>query len=355
MQDSLVCVSRGFKDMFGLRTFEQGKQFSKAAWKGCSSSIFRTGEQTDNMIPVSQMQLWQVDGHVSLCLSSDDRCRLQSHLRTLLSGDFSLFCFQAILWADPAIPGREASLPFFQAMLSVILTDDSGRQFWGCVMQSWPIPDPVFKDMALRALQMTKNAPIISVTVVSAPTGRILTQNPASMAMLGIHGSFNADTGLTSSTGPHGHCGSRPWPSVTLALSVSTSGHVGVAISPIRYAKRMRAHVDGDESYLRLLFDNNEVWQQGKDVFFSIFDYFYHTCQEKLKMAVHHNVIGAVGVHFDRVAITNPTLRSFMNVVEGVEIFHDVQITVTQDLFDGQSVMVIAQVGKKWFDYEDLT
>ncbi len=74
-----------------------------------------------------------------------------------------------------------------------------------------------------------------------------------------MHGSFNAETGMAGCNQDL-HSGSNPWPPVSLSIEVcATSERVKITLVPMARTARMRGHVTGDNSYLQLLFDNNQV------------------------------------------------------------------------------------------------
>jgi hypothetical protein len=81
-------------------------------------------------------------------------------------------------------PGQGKTIPINIVNTPVILTSPDGARHWGMIRQAYPATEEQIHTMAIRDLQIMKNTHI-AVTVVCKSTGRILTQNTASMAMLG--------------------------------------------------------------------------------------------------------------------------------------------------------------------------
>ena len=77
------------------------------------------------------------------------------------------------------------------AIVPVVLLSGDERQrrrHWGFIRQDWPTRPWQARSMALRDLQALKNTPV-AVTSVCASSGRVLSQNTASMALMGTRAS----------------------------------------------------------------------------------------------------------------------------------------------------------------------
>ncbi|GAX77875.1 hypothetical protein CEUSTIGMA_g5317.t1 [Chlamydomonas eustigma] len=180
-------------------------------------------------------------------------------------------------------------------------------------------------ELTLRDIQLIKNTQT-AATVVNCATGRILTQNPTSMAILGIHGASHA----VHKTGPHAP--SSKALTITLVTSpnrLPSDRPVSVQLHCSPYSgwdfsvhqRRMRAHVEGDYSYIHLLFDQN------KDELESL--------ESETRLNIFHT----------RLEITHPVLRSFMCLHgEGQEAFYDVQISVTHGPIAYEKVFIVSKV-----------
>jgi hypothetical protein len=105
----------------------------------------------------------------------------QSHLKNLLSGDYSPYVFR-LLWASP---GMLISCIRNQVEMPIILLEDGGRRrYWGMLRQALPSGSTLQWAMGLREVLIQKHTPI-SITVVCVCSGRILFQNSVSKSMLG--------------------------------------------------------------------------------------------------------------------------------------------------------------------------
>ena len=128
-----------------------------------------------------------------------------SHLKNLLSGDYSPYVFRGTLWPCPGGMSK-TTLIFNVVNLPIILISNSGQtRHWGLLRQTWGSNEQQLLDMALRDYQSIKSTPV-PVTVVCSETGRIISQNTASMALIGKTGpSYNTYVYSTGATynGPY--------------------------------------------------------------------------------------------------------------------------------------------------------
>ncbi|GAX77890.1 hypothetical protein CEUSTIGMA_g5332.t1 [Chlamydomonas eustigma] len=197
------------------------------------------------------------------------------------------------------------------------------KRFWGMLMQAYP---PDVKEVlagGLRELQILKNTQA-AVTVLNAASGRILSQNCTSMAMLGIHGTLHCVSSVEmASVSSQDGMSSAVVPSkliVHFRLNLAGRVQIIIAIEESR-SKRMRGHDKGDHSYLQLLF-NSSV-----EEFSNIF-----------------GTESRSGIFRTRLEISNPVLRFYMCLGEGVEAHHDVQVTRTQDPVTMDKIYIVSQL-----------
>ena len=136
-------------------------KFYEMFWKGAKAQAGGEGTAT----PIHQHQEWT------------------SHLKNLLSGDYSPYVFRGILWPCPN--GLSKTTVFNIVNLPIILVSNDGKtRHWGMFRQAWESNEHQLLDMALRDYQSIKSTPV-PVTVVCSETGRILSQNTASMTLIG--------------------------------------------------------------------------------------------------------------------------------------------------------------------------
>ncbi|GAX74261.1 hypothetical protein CEUSTIGMA_g1710.t1 [Chlamydomonas eustigma] len=233
----------------------------------------------------------------------------QSYLKNVLSGEYEPFIFRGMPWGQP---GKGKTIPINIVNTPVILTSDGGVRHWGMIRQAYPSPEEQVHMMAIRDLQIMKNTPI-AVTVVCKSTGRVLTQNTASMAMLGIHGMLNKEKYLAGGIQEQTRV-------LALDLTVTACDQV-VSTLRVERTTRMRAHVHGDMSYLQLLLGS---------------------CEEGVLETLDQRV--KQGIFRRRVELSNPILRSIMRLPEGQEAHHDVQVTETVEPITFQPVYIISQI-----------
>ena len=272
---------------YGLTDHAAFQVFYELFWKGVRAEI--TASCKGTVTPSNlQYQEWT------------------SHLKNLFSGDYSPYVFRGSLWPCPGGMSK-TTLIFNVVNLPIILVSNSGQtRHWGLLRQTWESSEQHLLDMALRDYQSIKSTPV-PVTVVCSETGRIISQNTASMALIGKLGpSYNnnvSSTGATYNgyvknmffysgskyssfikmehsyqcnymhTGTHGtyntEFGLRPKAFsyhhsrlVFLSLDVLESGHVRAKLTPSSTTVRMKNHVPGDLSFLELLFDGSKVKKQ---------------------------------------------------------------------------------------------
>jgi hypothetical protein len=135
--------------------------FNKMFWTGAKAQAGGEGAAT----PIHQHQEWT------------------RHLKNTLSGDNSPYIMRGMLWPCPA--GLSQTTVFNVINLPIILVSDNGKKrHWGMIRQAWPSTKQQQLDMGLRDYQSLKSSPV-PVTVVCSDTGRIMSQNTASMALIG--------------------------------------------------------------------------------------------------------------------------------------------------------------------------
>ncbi|GAX83029.1 hypothetical protein CEUSTIGMA_g10456.t1 [Chlamydomonas eustigma] len=266
-----------------------------------------------------------------------------SSLKTMLAGDYGPYSYRSVFWALPGVPGREDSKVDHMMQQHFILIDDQGRRHWGMMMQLYFSDELTQRNLGLRDLQILKSTHA-AVTSVCADTGRVVTQNSASIAMMGFHGAAHYESNLE---GPHqfsgGWTGQVIKKMVCLKILVvepeandapsSSCGRndcsgASVKTVAVRVVMRaavggvmMRGHVETDQSYIKLLLNNDEMKIKDLD-----------------------QVMGRGGSYIIRVEVCNPLLRGFMRLKAGQEVHHDVQITASQDPVMMKKIYIVSQV-----------
>ncbi|GAX77879.1 hypothetical protein CEUSTIGMA_g5321.t1 [Chlamydomonas eustigma] len=234
----------------------------------------------------------------------------QSHMRNVVSGDFSPYLFRHI-WRYKNVP---QTCVRNQIEMSFILKGPEGQRYWGLLRQAIQTGSDLQWTMGLRELQLQQHTPM-SMTVLNRDTGRILFQNALSTAMIGAHGTYNLDPSLSQDENTS--YGKR-FKVLALTLKLRADGHVSTALTII--PRRMRDHCPDDFSYIHLLLDNH---------------------QDMIKQLKN---MGSRQVFRTRLGITNPILRSFMGLEAGREAHHDVQITMNEDPVNCQKTYIVAQM-----------
>ena len=196
------------------------------------------------------------------------------------------------------------------------------------IRQGFPNPESYCQKWSLRHLQIMKNSPS-AVTVVSADTGQVLSQNTSSMALYGNQGSFDADlvfsNGGRSENPPVVKELIKP-ESVDRAVCLGFSSpfdslveREGIAVgSTSLFADRDCSGEDG-LSFLQLLFLGNEQELQ------------------RLKSTVE------LGIFLSRIRITSRRLRSSMLLPSLSESYHDIQIVCTMESVTFEKIYIISQ------------
>ncbi|GAX77878.1 hypothetical protein CEUSTIGMA_g5320.t1 [Chlamydomonas eustigma] len=291
LKDSIELVSQGSMKTFKFPSVEAAKAVSCLFWRGADKDGTKGGMAS----PQPQVMQWQ------------------SHLKNLLSGDYSPYVFR-LLWASP---GMLISCIRNQVEMPIILLEDGGRRrYWGMLRQALPSGSTLQWAMGLREVLIQKHTPI-SITVICVESGRILFQNSVSKSMLGMHGTYNGDLGFESKAFKIGD----EIKNVVVHLNVEADGYVCLDIEAVMFTRRMRGHVPGDYSYLQLLFDHSQDQIQ--------------QLMDSVQQAGHFRT---------RVQVSNPILRQFMTLRDGVEAHHDVQVTEAKDPLTLQRVYMVSQV-----------
>ncbi|GAX83025.1 hypothetical protein CEUSTIGMA_g10452.t1 [Chlamydomonas eustigma] len=294
----------------------------------------------------------------------------QYFMKNLLSGEYAPYSFRGLLGALPGVPGREEShLHVLIQVPLILLGDQPDQRHWGMLLQVAEATPVIQKEIGLGDHQILRHTHV-AVSVVCSESGRLMKQNAASKALLGTHGSDHAQSELAGFRIPHGASSRISSKAVFLSISVLPSASsylhstaaagvvddrdgdtilmattvlhdqqmtsseaaaaagdnkvnkaISVKLVPGTRTVRMRNHVSGDLSYVDLLLDH-----------------------DKVRIQVFASEMKRSGIYQDRVEIKNPILRSFMCLKEGVEVHHDVHVSITSDAVTSKVVYIISQV-----------
>jgi hypothetical protein len=106
-------------------------------------------------------------------------------MKTVKGGDYSPYMWRGLAWPVPGLPpGTDQVRPYDASNVPCILVEEDGKRYFGLYRQGWFTDPEHFHQTCMREAIMLKNTPV-SVTIVHADTGRIISQNLTSTTLLG--------------------------------------------------------------------------------------------------------------------------------------------------------------------------
>ncbi|GAX80143.1 hypothetical protein CEUSTIGMA_g7581.t1 [Chlamydomonas eustigma] len=240
--------------------------------------------------------------HMRVWQTANYRQEWQARVKNLLVGNYSSMVIRTVLFEDVADRGKKSGF-LNNITWPALFIDEEGNRSWGLILQVVRMNQELEHAWGMRDLLSIKHTPAC-ISIVSKDTGRLLWQNSASMAMFGCHGLFHAEPQF----------GIHP-------SSETIWGNQQGDTKPQLHQLQDQEHVGGKD-FLELLFGCRQ-------------DAWFH--------ALNATVKGG-GYFRAQIEIKHPSLRALIDLKEGDEAHHDVQVSLSQDPVTLQSVFIISQV-----------